>query len=108
GDRNPRPGGRYPPPLLRGARTFLAGIAPAAAARPPGERLSSPSAVAIQEQREQHCPDLQIDPAVDQFRPPAALERAHRRLAIGYVVAVAFEREEERTVVLERIAESHG
>ena len=31
-----RPGGRYPPPSFRGARTFLGGIAPDAAARLPG------------------------------------------------------------------------
>ena len=30
------PGGRYPPPLFRGARTFLGRITPNAAARPPG------------------------------------------------------------------------
>ena len=30
------PGGRYPPPLFRGARTFLAVLANPAAARPPG------------------------------------------------------------------------
>ncbi len=30
-------GGRYPPPLFRGARTFLAVLANPAAARPPGE-----------------------------------------------------------------------
>ena len=30
------PGGRYPPPLFRGARTFLAVLTNPAAARPPG------------------------------------------------------------------------
>ncbi len=30
------PGGRYPPPLFRGARTFLGRITPNAAAQPPG------------------------------------------------------------------------
>ncbi|MEY4239616.1 MAG: hypothetical protein RL339_2217 [Pseudomonadota bacterium] len=33
---NNSPGGRYPPPLFRGARTFLAVLANPAAARPPG------------------------------------------------------------------------
>ena len=32
------PGGRYPPPLFRGARTFLAVLTNPAAARPPGGR----------------------------------------------------------------------
>ena len=105
----PSPGGRYPPPLFRGARTFL-GIdhrEPVdAAARPPGERLPSPSrgrdprATGTGSRR--ICPS--ISPSIFS-RPPAALERLDRLLAVGDVVAEALEREVERAVVVERIAQ---
>src|ERR1700712_5500759 len=107
-------GGRYPPPLFRGARTFLVILsslhwkrrrgcpAPWRALHsmaPPDSKGASGGApdVAFQQQLEQQRADLPIDVAVDDPRAPAPLERADRRAAVGDVVAPALERQEERT-----------
>lgn len=47
-ERRGQPGGRYPPPLFRGARTFLGLLAKDAAARPPGGSRSRAWASGVQ------------------------------------------------------------
>jgi hypothetical protein len=75
-----------------------------AAARPPGDRLSSPPPVPIQEQSEKDRTDLPVDLAVDPLGPPAALERLDRLVPVGHVVTEPLEREVERRIVVERVA----
>lgn len=98
------PGGRYPPPSFRGARTFL-GIASFwassdAAARLPGPAvhstaiakkngLSGTPHVAFQQQLEQQCTAQAIDLAIYALGPPAALEGADCRPPVGNIVAEA-------------------
>jgi hypothetical protein len=92
------PGGRYPPPSFRGARTFL-GVT--STTRPPDPLATGLLLVALrfgQEQREQQAAALTIDFAVDQFRAEAALERDDGRQLIGDLITEAFEREQEAGV----------
>jgi hypothetical protein len=90
-------GGHYPPPLFRGARTFL-GLHPAhdelderrGCPAPRRARciawhhwqtriLSIFSLITVQQQREQNRGTLAIDHTVNRLRPPAPLEGAHCR-----------------------------
>src|SRR5690606_232228 len=89
------PGGRYPPPFHRGARTFLDGskLPP----RPPGRLASARcarwDAASIQnardaldrsqlEQADQTRPRLAVGHAVDPIGPPVALEGLDRQAGL--------------------------
>src|SRR5690606_28858227 len=95
-------GGRYPPPLLHAARTFLGAYAP----RLPGpltQPFASAPSVAIQGQLEQGGADRAVYLPVDPPWPPSALECRDRLVPVGDVVAEAPQREVERPVIVERI-----
>ncbi len=82
------PAGRYPAPLFRGARTFLAPLSRAAVARPSGRpdiekrrwkrkvRADSITRRLGQQQPQQDRAAFAIDDAVDHLRAKAALKRA--------------------------------